>query len=66
MRWAEKLRMLTRSLFRRRQIEADLAAEIRDHMQQEIESNLRAGMTAEEAKLAAQRLMGPASVYKEE
>ncbi|MBV8807649.1 MAG: ABC transporter permease [Acidobacteriaceae bacterium] len=66
MRWAEKLRMLARSLFRRRQLEADLADELQHHLQQEIESNVRAGMTPAEAKLAAQRLMGPVSLYKEE
>ncbi len=66
MRWPAKLRMLGRSLFRHRRIEADLEDEMRDHLQQEIENNIRAGMAPGEAKLAAQRLVGPVSLYKEE
>ncbi len=66
MRWTARLRMLFQSLFRRQQSEAELEAEMRDHLQQEIESNIRAGMTPEEAAYAAQRLVGPVSLYKEE
>lgn len=35
-------------------------------MQQEMESNIRAGMTPEEAKFAAQHLVGSIALYKEE
>jgi predicted permease len=58
--------MLLRSLFRYRRIEADLDDEMRDHLEQEIEHNIRVGMPAEEAKFAAQRLVGSVSLYKEE
>ncbi len=61
-----QLRHTLRSLFRRRQFEADLESEFRDHWEQEVEHNLRAGLSPEEAKQAAQRLIGPASLYQEE
>ena len=66
MRWPAKLRMLFRSIFRRQRLEADLDDEMRDHIEQEIQSNIRAGMSPEEAKSAAQRLVGSVSLYKEE
>lgn len=66
MRWPDKLKMRFRSLFRRRDSEADLDGELEDHLEQEIAENLRAGMTPEEAKFASQRLMGSISLYKEE
>ena len=66
MRWFAKFRRVFQSLFRRRQTEADLDAELRYHLDQEIESGIRAGMSPEEARLAAQRLIGPVSLYKEE
>jgi predicted permease len=66
VRWPAKLKMRCRSLFRRGQIESDLDSELRDHLEQGIAENLRAGMTPEEAKFAAQRLIGSISLYKEE
>src|SRR6185437_7165847 len=66
MRWTARLRSLLRSLFQRRQAEADLDNELRYHLEQEIESNIRAGMSPEEAKFAAQRLTGSTALYKEE
>ncbi len=47
-------------------MEADLNDEFRSHLEQEVESNVRAGMTPTEAQFAAQRLLGPESLYKEE
>ncbi len=66
MRCQAKLRMLFQSLFRRRQLEADLREELRDHLEQEIQNNVRAGMSREEATSAARRLMGFMSLYGEE
>ena len=66
MRWTARLRSLLRSLFRRSQAEADLDSELQYHLEQEIDNNLRAGMSPEEAKLAAHRLTGSVSLYKEE
>lgn len=52
-------------LFRRRQWETDLENEFRDHWNQEVECNLRSGMSLDEAEHAARRLIGPPSLYKE-
>ena len=66
MRWFTRLQDTLRSLFRRKQAAADLDQELRYHLEQEIENNRRAGMPEAEAKSAAQRLVGPISLYKEE
>ena len=66
MQWLTRVEDTLRSLFGRKRALAELDQELRDHLEREIENNLRAGMAPEEAKLAAQRLIGPVSVYKEE
>ncbi len=66
MRWRSKLQMLLGSLFRRRRLDSDLTEELRNHLEQEIQSNIQAGMSPEEAKFAAQRLVGSLSLYQEE
>ena len=66
MRWIAKLQSILRTAFRHRQAEAELDDELRDHVEQEVANNIRAGMTPEEARFAAQRLVGPVSLYKEE
>jgi hypothetical protein len=58
--------MLFRSIFRRRKIKTELEDELQDHLEQEIANNIRAGMTPDEAKFAAQRLIGSVALYKEE
>ena len=66
MRWLLTVRSFLYSILRRRQAEADLHDELRYHMEQEIENNVRAGMSPEKAKYAAQRLTGPVALYEEE
>ncbi len=66
MRWSTKFRSAVRSIFYRRQAESDLDNELQYHLQQEIESNVRAGMASEQARFAAQKLVGSVSLYKEE
>jgi hypothetical protein len=66
MRWLAKFRNTVQWLLRRGRAETELDDELRDHYEREIENNVRAGMPLEEAKLAAQRLIGPVSLYKEE
>ncbi len=66
MRWLTRFKITLRTLFNHRQAETELDAELRDHLELEIQSNIRAGMSPEEANFAAQRLVGPISVYKEE
>jgi hypothetical protein len=45
MRWPARPRMLFRSLIRHRRVEAELDDEMRDHIEQEIQNNIRAGMS---------------------
>jgi predicted permease len=66
MRWLARFRKIWQSLFRRQQIEGDLDAELQYHLEQEIRSGIEAGLSPEEAKLAAQRLVGSVPLYKEE
>ncbi len=66
MRVLSIVRNTLRALLRRRQAEADLEDEFRDHLEREIESNITTGMAPEEARPAALRLMGPISVHQEE
>jgi len=66
MRWLPKLRMLLRSIFERRQLDAELDEELREHIEQEIGNNIRAGMSQEEARRAANRTVGPISLIKDE
>jgi putative ABC transport system permease protein len=66
MAWLTRLHDTLRSLFRRQQAAAEFDEELRDHLQREIDDNIHAGMPPAQAKLAAQRLVGPISLYKEE
>ena len=49
MRWINNLRLRLRSLLRRSQVEQELNAELQFHLEQQIEENLAAGMSREEA-----------------
>jgi predicted permease len=66
MRLLAVVRNTVRSLFRRRQAEAELEEEFGYHLEQEIDSKIRAGMTPQEARLAALRLIGPISFHQEQ
>jgi hypothetical protein len=66
MRWLARWKFTLRSLFRHSQVDAELEDEFRDHLEREIESNVRAGMSANDARLAALRLIGPIAFHKEE
>ena len=66
MRWNRKFTLRLRSLFRKEQLDEQLSDEIAFHLAKEIEANIRAGMTPEEAKHAAMRLTGPLALYREE
>jgi len=65
MRWADKLRMRARSLFRRRRVEQELDDELRFHLEQQSDENLAAGMSAGEARYAARRAIGGLEQIKE-
>ena len=66
MRWVEKFRLRLRSLFRQPEVEKELDAELRFHLDRQIEENLASGMAPEEARYAARRLIGGLAQIKEE
>lgn len=65
MRALDKARLRLRSLFRRREADAELEAEFRFHVDQLIEENIAKGMTAAEARSLALRHMGGVTQFQE-
>jgi putative ABC transport system permease protein len=65
MSWTERIRQLGQHL-RRRRFEQDLDDEIQSHLQLEIDRNVEAGMTPEQAGQAARRSFGPVAASKED
>ncbi len=53
-----RLPVRLRALFHRRRVEAELKDELRFHIEKQIEQNLAAGMSAEEARRSARRDLG--------
>jgi predicted permease len=66
MRILDKARLRLRSLCRRPNVDFELEAELRFHLDQLIEENISSGMPLEEARRAAQRMIGCVTQYKEE
>jgi putative ABC transport system permease protein len=66
MRILDKARLRLRSLFRRPSVEIETEAELRFHLDQLTEENISSGMPPEEARRAAQRIIGSIAQYKEE
>jgi putative ABC transport system permease protein len=66
MRWLAQLRMRMLMLFGRGNARARLDEELRDHLERQIEENIAAGMTAEEARLAALREFGNPALLREQ
>jgi predicted permease len=66
MRWLTQLRMRVKMLFGRGKAAAHLDAELRDHLQRQIEENIAAGMTADEARFAALRMFGNPALLREQ
>ncbi|HWA09648.1 MAG TPA: ABC transporter permease [Opitutaceae bacterium] len=54
------------ALFRRRQLDAEMAEELRAHVEEQTERNLAAGMTPDEARYAARRQFGGVERIKEQ
>ncbi len=55
-----------KSIFQRRRIEADMAEEMRLHLELQTEVNLKAGMPPDEARYAAQRQFGNVASIQEQ
>src|SRR5579864_3742603 len=66
MSLSTKIRMWARDLFRAKQSEQELDAELRFDFAQRIEAKVRAGMTREAAELSARREFGSIDLAKEE
>jgi predicted permease len=65
MRALNQMRSLLSRVSRRREFELELELELRDHIEQEMAEGIRRGLSPEEARHAAQRLVGPAELHKD-
>ncbi len=66
MGWIAHVVEAFNALFRRGRVESELDDEVRFHLEMEIEKNLRAGMTPEEARRVARLRFGGVEQVKEE
>jgi predicted permease len=66
MRWVQSVSNRLRSLFRKDSVERELGSELRFHLERQVEENLAAGMTPQEARRAAVREFGGVEQVKEE
>ncbi len=64
-RWFYTVPLRLRSLLRRGQVEQELDEELRYHLDRQIDENLAKGMTADEARFAALRIIGGIEQHKE-
>ena len=65
-RWFSGLRVVLRSVFRRRHVDEELDREMQYHLDRQIDEGVKAGLSPEEARYAALREMGTISKSKEE
>jgi predicted permease len=65
-RWFDIVRLRLRSLLRRNAVEGEMDRELQFHLDQEIEKNLRLGLTRAEARSAAVRRLGGITQIREE
>jgi len=66
MVWARKAWLRLQTLFWRRRVAEQLDDELQFHLEQQIAENVAAGMSEEEARLAAVRIFGNTTALKEE
>ena len=66
MSWFQKVILWFRALLRRERLENEMSKELRFHLDQQIENNVKAGMTPKEARYAALRSFGGVEQIKEE
>jgi putative ABC transport system permease protein len=58
MNWLRNLRGRVRALFRKEQLDGEMAQEMRSHIEMQMQENIEAGMEAEEARFDALRRFG--------
>src|SRR5215475_14785250 len=56
--WFYSLPLRVRSLFHPRQVNEELKAELRDHLEQQVRENIENGMPPDEARMSAMRTLG--------
>jgi predicted permease len=66
MLWARRMWMRLQALFRRERNAEQLDDEMEFHLEQQVAENIAAGMSRDEARYAAMRLFGNATVLREE
>src|SRR5258708_15824534 len=60
------IRLRVRSLFRRAQTDQELRDELQEHLDRQIQENIDAGMTPDEARLSAMRSLGGSAQIEEQ
>ena len=65
-RLLDRVGHVVRSLVRGNTVDGELERELRFHLESQIEENLAAGMTHEEARASAMRLFGPRARIEED
>ncbi len=65
MNWLQQIPRSIRARFGRQKLDSDMAEEMRGHLERRAQANLAAGMSAEEARYAAQRSFGGVEQLKE-
>ncbi|MBI3415458.1 MAG: ABC transporter permease [Verrucomicrobia bacterium] len=66
MKWLRTMRTRFVALFRKRELDADMNAEMRSHIEMRTQQNIEAGMNPEEARYAALRRFGWTESIKED
>jgi predicted permease len=66
MQWPRQLWMRLQGLFHRDRFTQELSDEIRFHLDEQMEENIAAGMSPDEARHAAMRRFGNSTLFKEE
>jgi len=66
MRWLDRLKLRSQTLFRRERAESELRREMEFHLQEQIAENRARGMSAEEARCAALRTIGGIAQIQEQ
>ncbi|HXN64580.1 MAG TPA: ABC transporter permease [Candidatus Acidoferrales bacterium] len=66
MRWLDKIRLRVRSLFQKPAVDRELEEELRFHLERQIQGNIAAGMSPDEAFRAARIEFGAAPRFQEE
>src|SRR6266446_771937 len=65
MQWFQRIQRRIEGLFQKRKLDADMAEEMRSHIEMRTRENIEAGMPADEARYAAMRQFGWADSIKE-